>query len=141
MTKSTTKNKQEDEYLLIRRIEQGNLVLLALLVFIGGPLVSWRFAGSAFVGSVLASGSFFFLKRTILGLVNRIGMQKPTAGFAMKFYLRLLMLTLVLTALSISVQMHLLGLILGLSTVIVSIVTVGLGRSLKEFSENHAKGA
>lgn len=133
-------NKQEEEYLLLRRIEQCNLVLLALLVLLGGPLVSWRFAGSAAIGSVLAIGSFFSLKQTIFGMVKRIGTEKATAGFAMKFYLRLLVLALALAALSMSLQIHVLGLIIGLSTVMVSIVTVVLGRSLREFSANHAKG-
>lgn len=141
MTRKNKLENREDDYLLIRRVEQCSFVLLALLVLISWLLAGQRFACSALLGGLLSIGSFLLLKRTVFSIVSRIGGKKPTAGFAMKLYFRLLVLALLLAALSISITIHILALILGFSTVMVSIITVFLGRSLLEFSGNHAKGA
>jgi hypothetical protein len=141
--KNKPESRQEDDYLLIRRVQQCSLILLALLVLISWPLAGQRFACSALLGGVLANSSFLLLKRTVFRLVSQIDTQSQglTAGFAIKFYLRLLMLALLLTGLSMSSRIHFIGLTAGLSTVMVSIFAVVLGRSLIEFSGNHAKGA
>jgi hypothetical protein len=139
----TRKNKQADDYLLIRRVEQCSLVLLALLVLSSWPLAGQRFACSALLGGLLSNSSFLLLKRTVFRLVRQIGSQPQgaTAGLAVTFYFRLLMLALLLAGLSMSVRIDFIGLAAGLSTVMVSIIAVVLGRSLIEFSGNHAKGA
>ncbi len=140
-TKNKPEHRQEDDYLLIRRVEQCSFVLLALLVLISWPLAGRSFASSAMLGGLLSIGSFLLLKRTVFKLVSQIGSSKPLAGFAVKFYLRLLVLAVLLISLSMSVRIHFIGLAAGLSTVMVSVTAVVLGRSLIEFSGNHAKGA
>ncbi len=126
---------------MLRRVEQCSLVLIVLLVFISWPFIGWNFARSALIGGLLSLGSFLVLKRTVFGIVNRIGTHNPMIGFAIKFYLRLLVLAVLLVALSMSITIHLIGLVAGLSTVMVSIIGVVLGRSFIEFLGNQAKGA
>jgi len=125
--------ESEDDFALLRAVEQFSLLLLSLLALGGGYLSGWRFACSALIGGTVSFSSFIVLKKTVLKIVSRIGAPQPTAGFAVKFYLHLLALIVLLTALSVTVKIHLLGLFAGLSVVMVSVVTVVLGRGLLEF--------
>lgn len=135
--------RQEDDYALLRRVEQCSLLLAALLALGGGYVFGSQFALSALLGGAVSFGSFIALKRTMMQLVSRIGTKNPAAGFAFKFYLRLLALAVLLAAVGMSVQLHLLGLLAGLSTVMVSVISVVLIRGLMDFSGKgkHAKGA
>uniref|UniRef100_UPI004056DC9B ATP synthase subunit I n=1 Tax=Candidatus Electronema sp. TaxID=2698783 RepID=UPI004056DC9B len=135
--------RQEDDYALLRRVEQCSLLLTALLALGGGYVFGSQFALSALLGGAVSLGSFIALKRTMMQLISRIGTQNPAAGFAFKFYLRLLALAVLLAAVGMSVQLHLLGLLAGLSTVMVSVISVVLIRGLMDFSGKgkHAKGA
>lgn len=134
-------SRQEDDFTLLHTVEQFNVFLVLLLALSGWHMHGWHFAESVLIGGALSGGSFFILKRTVTQIVGRIGTQRPTAGFAIKFYLRLLVFVLLLAALSMSVKIHLIGLIAGLSTVMVSVILVALVRGLMEFSGKHAKGA
>jgi hypothetical protein len=138
MTKK--RNKEANDYFLIRRVEQCNLVFVAALVLLSWIFIGWDFARSALLGGLLSIGSFVALKRTVFGIVSRIGTQNPRIGFAIKFYLRLFVLAVLLVGLIMSIKIHLIGLITGLSTVMVSIIAVVLGRSFIEFLGNQAKG-
>ncbi|MGR0482898.1 MAG: ATP synthase subunit I [Candidatus Electronema sp. V4] len=135
--------RQEDDYVLLRRVEQCSLLLTALLALGGVYVFGSQFALSALLGGAVSLGSFIALKRTMMQLVSRIDTQNPAAGFAFKFYLRLLALAVLLAAVGMSVQLHLPGLLAGLSTVMVSVFSVVLIRGLMDFSGKgkHAKGA
>ena len=135
--------RQEDDYALLRQVEQCSLLLLALLALGGGYAFGSRFALSALLGGAVSLGSFIALKRTMMQLISRIGTQNPAAGFALKFYLRLLVLVVLLAAVGMNMQLHLLGLLAGLSTVMISVISVVLIRGLMDFSGKgkHAKGA
>lgn len=138
-----SENRQEGDYILLRRVEQCGLLLTALLALGGGYWFGSRFMLSALIGGAVSLGSFLALKRMMFQLVSRIGTQNPAAGFAFKFYLRLLALAVLLAALGMSVELHLLGLLAGLSTVMVSVISVVLAKGLMDFSGKgkHAKGA
>lgn len=135
--------RQEDDYALLRQVEQCSLLLLALLALGGGCMFGSQFALSALLGGAVSLGSFIALKRTMMQLVSRIGTQNPAEGFAFKFYLRLLVLVVLLAAVGMNMQLHLLGLLAGLSTVMISVISVVLIRGLMDFSGKgkHAKGA
>ncbi len=140
---TTEPENKEDDYLLLRRVEQFSLLLIVLLVLVGGYLLGGQFALSALLGGAVSFGSFFALKRTMFQLIGRIGTQNPAAGFALKFYLRLLALAVLLTVLGMSVELHLFGLLAGLSTVMVSVIVVVLAKGLMNFFKKgkHAEGA
>uniref|UniRef100_UPI0040578185 ATP synthase subunit I n=1 Tax=Candidatus Electronema sp. TaxID=2698783 RepID=UPI0040578185 len=135
--------RQEDDYALLRQVEQCSLLLFALLALGGGYAFGSRFALSALLGGAVSLGSFIALKRTMMQLISRIGTQNPAAGFAFKFYLRLLVLVVLLAAVGMNMQLHLLGLLAGLSTVMISVISVVLIRGLMDFSGKgkHVKGA
>ncbi|MGX9728220.1 MAG: ATP synthase subunit I [Candidatus Electronema sp. VV] len=140
---TTEPEKKEDDYVLLRRVEQFSLLLTALLALGGGYWFGSRFMLSALIGGAVSLGSFIALKRTMFQLVSRIDSQNPAAGFAFKFYLRLLALAVLLAALGMSVELHLLGLFAGLSTVMVSVIVVVLAMGLMDFFKKgkHAEGA
>ncbi len=140
---TTEPENKEDDYILLRRVEQFCLLLIVLLALGGGYLLGGQFTLSALIGGAVSLGSFFALKRTMFQLVSRIGTQNPAAGFAFKFYLRLLALAVLLAVLGMSVELHLLGLLAGLSTVMISVLIVVLTKGLMDFlgKGNHAKGA
>jgi hypothetical protein len=134
---------KEDDYVLLRRVEQFSLLLIVLLALGGGSLLGGQFALSALLGGAVSLGSFFALKRTMLQLVSRIGARNPAAGFAFKFYLRLLALAVLLAVLGMNMELHLPGLLAGLSAVTVSVIVVVLAKGLMDFFKKgkHAEGA
>jgi hypothetical protein len=136
--------KQADDFSLLRTVEQFNIFFVVLLTLFGWYLSGWHCAKSVLIGGILSGGSFFVLKRTMMQIVSKIAVsdaQRPAAGFAVKFYIRLMVLVLLLAVVSMSISIHLIGLVVGLSTVMVSVIFVTLARGLMEFSGKHAKGA
>jgi hypothetical protein len=102
------------------------------------------------IGGVLASGSFFLLKRDIEQLIDRVASAGEQAGgvkkmekvrFFLKFYARLFVLGLLLYVLTTKISINMIGLVIGLSTVMLSIVVVVLARGRMIFSVQSFKGA
>ena len=134
-----------DELFLLRAVERFNLLLLALLIAGSWYLVDWLFARSVLVGGALAGGSFFWLKRAALrvtrhaaqsGTGGKINGKSLSAGFAVKFTLRLLVLALLLLLISTRFSINATGLVIGLSTVMVSVIIVVLFQGRMIFQEN-----
>jgi hypothetical protein len=98
------------------------------------------FARSVLLGSVLINGSFLLLKTDAKRLTRRIGdagdvqrdtvIRAETLRFFVNFFARLCVLALVLFVLAAKVEIDVIGLTLGLATVMGSIVLVGLGGRL-----------
>lgn len=128
---------------LVRRI----LTLAAVLTLImaaGG----WFFAGHTFalsvlLGAVLACGSFFLLQRDIRQLMDRLaadssvadavsGMEK--ARFLLKSLGRFTVLALLLFAVAARMAIQPIGLVLGLATIMLSVVFIGIAGKRKRLS-------
>jgi uncharacterized membrane protein len=110
---------------LLRRVEQINALFVLLFTAGSWWLVDGHMALSVCLGSALISGGYFFLKHTVGRLMQTFSADQPkTKGFALKFYAHLLSMVLLLMALSMSVRLHIMGLLLGLSTITLSIFTV-----------------
>ncbi|MCI5165447.1 MAG: ATP synthase subunit I [Candidatus Electrothrix sp. GM3_4] len=140
-----SRSGKNDELLLLHMVERFNLILLALLTAGSWCLVDWPFAQSVLVGGVLSSGSFFWMKRTAMRFAHHAATQGDGAqvnsksfstGFAVKFYTRLFVLAFLLLLLNTQFSMNAIGLIIGLSTVILSVITVVLFRGRMIFQEN-----
>ncbi|MGB5687001.1 MAG: ATP synthase subunit I [Candidatus Electrothrix sp.] len=134
-----------DELFLLHMVERFNLILLALLAVGSWYFIDWPFAQSVLVGGALSSGSFFWLKRTVLrftrhaatlGDVEQLNGKSLSSGFAVKFYTRLFVLAFLLLLLNTQFSMNVIGLVTGLSTVMLSVIIVVLFRGRMIFQEN-----
>lgn len=128
--------------LLVRRI-LSLAAALALFMAAGG----WFFAGQAFalsvlVGAVLACGSFYLLQRDIRQLMDRLaadsaadaisGMEK--VRFMVKSLGRFTVLALLLFAIAAKMTIQPIGLVLGLATIMLSVVLIGIAGKRKRLS-------
>ncbi len=135
---------KKDEFLLLHMIERFNLIMLSLLTAGSWYFADWPFAQSVLVGGALANGSFFWMKRTALRFIQHaasLGDEQKnnrvlSSGFAVKFYARLFVLALVLLLLNTQFSINAIGLIIGLSTIILSIIIVVLFQGRMIFQEN-----
>ena len=138
-----------DELLLLHRIEQCYLLLLTLLTAGGWYMIDQPFAQSVLIGGVLAGCSFFRLKRTAMrfahhaaasgveaGADGEISGKSFAAGFAVKFTVRLFILAFLLLLVSRVFSINAIGLVIGLSTVMVSVILVVLFQGRIIFQEN-----
>lgn len=135
--------------LLLKYIMQFSLLLLAVFVGIGGFVVSWAFAQSIFVGGVLANGSFYLLKKDIEQLIARVSAAGGSLRavkriekirFFLKFYARLIVLGLLLFILATKINIDMIGLVIGLSTVMLSVIVVVLSKGRTIYSVQSVKG-
>lgn len=120
---------------LVRRI-----LTVAALLALGMAGLGWYFVGSQFaisilLGAALACGSFYLLQRDIRQLMERLSTDTETAGaisgmekarFMIKSLGRFTVLALLLFAVAAQMTVHPVGLVLGLATIMLSVVLVGV---------------
>lgn len=128
---------------LLRMVQQFNILVVVIFTAGSWYIVNWNLAQSVLIGGILASGSFFLLKRDIEQLIDRVagageqarGVRKmEKVRFLLKFYARLCVLGLLLFALTTKISVNYIGLVLGLSTVVLSVIIVVLARGRMIFS-------
>ncbi len=107
-------------------------------------------ARSVFAGGILAGGSFFLLKKDIeqmIGRVSRAGQEFKAVKtaekirFLLKFYARIIVLGLLLFVLVTKVNINMIGLAVGLSTIMLSVIIVFLSKGRTIYSVQSYKGA
>ncbi|MCI5223174.1 MAG: ATP synthase subunit I [Candidatus Electrothrix sp. AR4] len=151
MTDPKNKAAQQhgEELVLLLLIERFNLFMVVLLTLGGWYFVSWHLAQSVLIGGALSCASFFLLKRNAVQIVNafsavgnpeQIAQQAKPQGFAGKFYARLALFTLLLGILGLTTSINIIGLVLGLSTVMLSIIIVTLTRGHMILLGKYVKG-
>lgn len=109
-----------------------------LVVLTGGSwlVMSWPFAQSVLIGGVIAIASFFSGHRDIASFLKTFeppeeGKEREKKGsgksvYVIKFWLRLALIALVLLFFIRSGKAHVIGLLLGLSTVVFAIILTTL---------------
>jgi ATP synthase I chain len=109
-----------------------------LVVLTGGSwlIMSWSFAQSVLVGGVIAIGSFFSGHRDIASFLKTFeppeeGKEKEKKGsgksiYIVKFWLRLALIAVILLFYIRSGKADVIGLLLGLSTVVFAIILTTL---------------
>ncbi|NQS70944.1 MAG: hypothetical protein HQQ73_02080 [Desulfobulbaceae bacterium] len=128
---------------LVRRI-LALALFLALLIALGGWIFSgMHFALSVLVGAVLACGSFFLLQRDVRQLMDRLASDNAAGGaisgmekarFMVKSLGRFTVLALLLFAIATRITIQPLGLVLGLATIMLSVVLIGVVGKRKKLS-------
>ena len=143
--KRKSRDAEKEDLFLLHRVERFNLLLLLLLTTSGWYLVDWSFARSVLAGGAVSGGSFFWMKRTVIGFIRHIAEQGEDAGekgksfatvFALKFYARLFVLAFLLLLFNILFSVNATGLVIGLSTIMVSVILVVLFQGRMIFQKN-----
>ena len=119
-----------DEYFPLDRMVRLNWLLLLGMAAAGGLFVSFSFAKGVFIGGLIANISFNLLKKDITRVLT--GPLNAAKGrFLIKYYIRLTVLALILFFLVRYTSIHLVGLLVGLSTVVLSIGIMVAGAAKK----------
>ena len=118
------------EYFPLDRVERLNWLLLAGMTAVGFLVASFSFGAALFTGGVIANTSFMLLKKDITKVLSG-PLQAAKGRFLLKYYIRLTCLALLLFCLVRYGSVHLVGLLLGLSTVVISIGIMGAGAARK----------
>ncbi|MCL7486781.1 MAG: ATP synthase subunit I [Desulfobulbaceae bacterium] len=135
---------------LLRHVQRFNWMLLAVLTAGSWYIFSVTLAQSILIGGLLASVSFFMLRRDVdLFMVNfsQAGMnwravkKLEKIKFFLKFYGRLAVLAVVMYLLITRVSIDIVGLVIGLSTIMLSVVIVVLSKGSMLLSTQRFKGA
>lgn len=136
--------------ILLRYIQQFSLFMIAVFAAGSWYVFNWHFAQSVFAGGVLAIGSFILLKKDIEQVINRVGnagaqvkavKTAEKVRFIVKFYARLLVLGLLLFVLATKIQINMIGVAVGLSTIMFSVIIVILSKGKTIYSVQRIKGA
>jgi hypothetical protein len=107
-----------------------NWLLLVVMTAAGGLFFSPNFAKGIFIGGLIAIISFSLLKKDITRVLA--GPLNAAKGrFLFKYYIRLTVLALILFFLVRYRAIHLVGLLVGLSTVVISIGIMVAGAAKK----------
>ena len=118
------------EYFPLGKMERLNWLLLVAMTAAGGLFVSPFFAKGLFIGGLIANISFILLKKDITRVLS--GPLTAAKGrFLIKYYIRLTVLALILFFLVRYRSIHLVGLLVGLSTVVISIGIMVAGAARK----------
>lgn len=135
--KAARNNAAGGDVHLVRQVMIFSGLLTVLLAGGGWYISGWCFARSVLIGGMLVNGSFWLLKFDIQRLMQRVGNEEGSQGtaftlertrFFLKFYARLVVLGLLLVVLASQAAINMIGLTLGLTTVMFSVVIIGLSR-------------
>ena len=118
----------ENDHKLFSTLIATSGILLAVLVISGLLFGSQRFAAGIAFGGLLALGNTFWLKR---GIERAMGLEPRLAGrFALvRYLLRLAVLAGLLYLLIVKVGIDIIGLIVGLSVLVIVIIGFSLYRA------------
>ncbi len=135
---------------LLTYIQKFNWLLLAVL-FVGcWYMFSWPVARSVLIGGLLSSVSFYMLRRDMnlfMTSLSQAGMnwravkQIEKVKFFLKFYGRLAVLAVILYLMVSRVAIDVVGLVIGLSTIMLSVIVVVLSRGSNLYSAHRFKEA
>ena len=119
-----------DEYFPLAKMGRLNWLLLAGMTAAGGLFVTPDFAKGLLVGGLLANISFMLLKRDISRVLAG-PLNSAKGRFLIKYYIRLTVLAIMLFLLVKYSSINLVGLVVGLSTVVISIGIMVAGAAKK----------
>ncbi len=123
---------KKDEFSLAKVLVL-NWLMLACMVLGGWYFWSPYAAKGILIGGVIANVSFYLLKKDLIKVLNGpLGVAK--VKFFIKYYVRLTILALVLYYLVRYRSVHIIGLLAGLSTVLLSIGITVAGTAKKIYS-------
>ena len=118
---------------LLNRLEQFNWVLLALLASGSFVFFSRKFALGVLAGGILAVANYYLVKRSLRRALDPERQGKTRFLYLLKYGLRFAALGLIITLLLIKGWVSPLGMLLGLSIIVLGIALVGVVEARKLF--------
>ncbi|MBU0674825.1 MAG: ATP synthase subunit I [Proteobacteria bacterium] len=118
----------------LRKIHLYSWGLLLFLVVISRVFTTGLVSQSILIGGLVANISFWLLKKDLLGLIQG-NLAVVKTKFFIKYYARLSLLAVILFVIIKYRPVNIIGLLIGLSTVMVSIVLTAVGMARKEEKE------
>ncbi|MBE0575395.1 MAG: ATP synthase subunit I [Desulfuromonadales bacterium] len=116
--------------LLPAQLARRNWIILALLLLGSLPFGNFALSTGILVGGLVAIGGFLWLRRSLSQLL-----EQPTAGarfrYQFGYFVRLSALVVVLAILVAIVKIHAVGLIIGLSVVLINLFLMTAQRAFK----------
>ncbi|MCK4839850.1 MAG: ATP synthase subunit I [Desulfobulbaceae bacterium] len=126
-----------DEQKPLRMVLILSWALLGIMIALSWFVFDGRIACSLLVGGVLANLSFWLMKRDLTRLLQG-ELAAVKSRFFIKYYARLAVITVILFLVIRSGAVHLIGLLVGLSTVFISIAVVAIDSARKELNIKEA---
>jgi inner membrane protein involved in colicin E2 resistance len=109
---------------LIKKIQVSSLVLCLILTIFGVIFVSVNFALGILAGGIIASFNFYWLQTALRKIFDQQVVFGHKAIYYAKYYLRLVIMGIVLYELIVNKMVHPLGLIIGLSVIVINIMVI-----------------
>lgn len=113
-----------------RNIEIGNWVVLGIFSIVSFLFMSGMFAMGVLLGGLISIVNFRWLSRD-LGIVFLKHADKAKPFIIAKYYIRIIVMGIVLFFVITRMQVDVLGLLLGLSVVVINIILTVVGANLK----------
>jgi hypothetical protein len=112
-------------------------IVLAVMTLASAMLISLWFAWSVLAGGLVSIASFWVSNKDVMKLIHsvtsivspegrQVQARQGQKGYLLKFWLRIVIIGIVLLFLIKSKAVNILGLILGLSTVVIAITCISL---------------
>lgn len=121
---------------IIGFVKSLNWIILLVLGFTSFWLMKYDFTAGVILGGLLAIVNFDVLERSLIMLFSPSeGFRIRKAASIVKYFLRLLVLGLIIYVLLKQNWVHPVGLIVGLSVVVISIVGLGVRMLIKPFHQ------
>jgi hypothetical protein len=124
-----------------RKVEAGNWITLGVILALSLLFLPGRFALGVFVGGLVSIVNFYWLSRDLKNTLRKhAGRAKPF--MVLKFYVRLIITGVVLFVVITRTPVDIIGLVLGLSVVVINVVITVIGANVKNplrrFRKNNA---
>jgi len=120
-----------EEHFPLHQVLVLNWILLGASTLAAWLFYSSESAQALLIGGLIANCSFIALKRHLTKIFNQGNQAAIKFQFFVKYYARLSLLAVFLYFLVRVWHIHIFGLLAGLSTVVLSIVIVGIGQAKK----------
>ena len=118
---------------LYKELKAINWLILVILSCISFFVMSPRFTTGVILGGLITIANFNVLQHTVHGAFSlEGGVARAKVGIIVKYYLRLLGLGVILYLLIVNGGINPVGLGVGLSTVVLSILAIGVHMAVKK---------
>lgn len=126
-----------ENVLSLQKMQVISCIVLAVMTLASAVLVSLWFAWSVLAGGLVSIASFWVSNKDVMRLIHSVTSiaspedrkaqaQQGQKGYLLKFWLRIVLIGVVLLFLIKSKAVNIFGLILGLSTVVIAITFISL---------------
>lgn len=106
---------------LLKKFELTNWIILGIFIILGFIFMPRRFALGMLLGSIISIGNFYWLGRDLRKVFSRFS-ERASSSIMFKYYIRFAVTAVVLYFIISYDLVDVIGLLIGLSTVIIAVV-------------------